>query len=64
MRELVGARLGAYHLLERVGTGGMAAVYRAYHPATQREVAVTPDGGTIITGGQTGQVHILRLEGI
>lgn len=35
-----GASIGAYRLLERIGRGGMATVYRAYHPALDRNVAI------------------------
>ncbi len=35
-----GSTLGAYHLMERIGRGGMASVYRAYHQALDRLVAV------------------------
>ena len=35
-----GVSVGAYQLLERIGRGGMATVYRAYHPALDREVAI------------------------
>ncbi len=31
---------GPYHILEPIGRGGMAVIYRAYHPATDRLVAV------------------------
>ena len=36
----VGARLGRYQMLERIGRGGMASVYKAYSPEQDREVAV------------------------
>ncbi|HKC83343.1 MAG TPA: HD domain-containing phosphohydrolase [bacterium] len=35
-----GATLGSYKIIERVGRGGMASVYRAYHPALDRYVAI------------------------
>ena len=35
-----GSKLGRYHLIEPLGVGGMAAVYRAYDPMLDREVAI------------------------
>jgi cyclic di-GMP phosphodiesterase len=35
-----GKTLGPYMVMERIGRGGMAAVYRAYHPALDRYVAI------------------------
>lgn len=39
-RDLVGRSLGQYHLVERLGQGGMADVYKAYQPSLARYVAV------------------------
>jgi hypothetical protein len=38
--ELVGQQLGAYRILSLLGRGGTAEVYKAFHPALKREVAV------------------------
>ncbi len=35
-----GMTLGAYRVMERIGRGGMATVFRAYHPALDRFVAI------------------------
>jgi putative two-component system response regulator len=35
-----GGVVGSYRLMERIGRGGMATVYRAYHPALDRYVAI------------------------
>ena len=37
---MIGTRLGPYELLGEIGKGGMATVYRAYQPSTDRQVAV------------------------
>jgi tetratricopeptide (TPR) repeat protein len=40
MADLVGHTLGKYQLVERLGRGGMADVYRGYQPGLDRFVAV------------------------
>ena len=40
MENLVGKRVRGLELLESIGSGGFGAVYRAYQPAVDREVAV------------------------
>ncbi|NDJ51503.1 MAG: protein kinase [Chloroflexi bacterium] len=38
--DLIGRTLGKYELRERIGRGGMAEVYKAYHPTLDRYVAL------------------------
>jgi len=38
--QLVGQTMGQYRMVERIGQGGMATVYKAYQPSLERYVAV------------------------
>ena len=40
MKDLIGKTLNGYQIVEQIGKGGMAMVYRAYQPSLDRDVAI------------------------
>jgi len=40
MEKISGTKLGKYQIGERLGRGGMAEVYKAFHPTLERHVAI------------------------
>jgi serine/threonine protein kinase len=40
MPHLDGKTLGQYQIIEAIGSGGTAQIYRAYQPSVKREVVV------------------------
>jgi serine/threonine protein kinase len=48
--DLIGSNLGKYHIVERIGQGGMADVYKAYQPGLARYVAIKMIHGHLSDG--------------
>ncbi len=40
MTDLTGQTIGQYHIIEEIGRGGMATIYRAHQPNMNRDVAI------------------------
>jgi serine/threonine protein kinase len=58
MTEIIGRNLGRYHILEQLGEGGMASVYKAMDTVLKREVAVK----VILPQRQFSEMFIRRFE--
>src|SRR3954468_19138572 len=48
MSDLVGKRLGQYEILNVLGQGGMAVVYKAHQESMDRDVAIKVIGGQLV----------------
>jgi serine/threonine-protein kinase len=53
--SLVGRTIGAYEIIEKIGQGGMAEVYKGFHPALRRHVAVKVLGRFLQTDSDTSK---------
>lgn len=40
MQDMIGKTIGEYQIVEQIGKGGMATVYRAFQPSLERDVAI------------------------
>lgn len=59
-KNLVGSSLGRYHIIEPLGQGGMASVFRAYDTLLERDVAIKvirPD-----VDQNTGEAFLRRFQ--
>lgn len=62
MEELSGREFGKYQIIEPLGRGGMAAVYRAYQPSMDRFVAIKVLPRQLAEDPASGSNFIKRFE--
>ena len=58
MSSLIGQSIGRYHIIEKLGEGGMAAVYKAFDTRLERDVALK----IILHGYQASSQFLKRFE--
>jgi serine/threonine protein kinase len=61
MVNLLGQSIGRYHILEQIGAGGMATVYKAFDMQAEKDVAIKfirPDRYTL----EETEVTIRRFQ--
>ena len=56
MADIVGKNIGRYHIVEQLGEGGMAVVYKAFDTRLERDVAIK-----VIRRGLIGEDHIPQM---
>jgi class 3 adenylate cyclase/tetratricopeptide (TPR) repeat protein len=55
---MIGTTLGPYQIIEEIGRGGMATVYRAHQPSVGRDVAIK----TLLKGIGSDEQAVLRFQ--